>query len=203
MSNRPYRLIIDPGHGGKDPGAVNKKLGIKEKNINLSVALITRRSCWKGDYLFRSYMTRRKDEFVSLAERCKKADFFKVNAFISIHTNARSMRGKPGIEIEIFHCPSSRKGREFANITLSLLLLEVRKATKVISRGVKEKAFYVLKHTAMPAILVELGFISDDEEALFLNEPINQKMMAKALLNPAELFFEGGENEWVTGELNE
>jgi len=198
MSNRPYRLIIDPGHGGGDSGAVNKRLGIKEKDINLSVALLMRRSCWTGDYLFRAYMTRRKDEFVSLRDRCKKAAVWKANAFMSIHTNARPMRGKPGIEIEIFHCPGSKKGREFANITLGILLGEVRKATKVISRGVKEKTFYVLKHTTMPAILVELGFISDDEEALFLNETINQKMMAKALLEPAELFFEGGENEWIS-----
>lgn len=200
MNNRQYRLCIDPGHGGKDPGAVNKNLKILEKDINLSVALIMRRYCWKGDYLFSSYMTRRKDEFLSLADRCKKADFFKVNAFMSIHTNARPMRGKPGIEIEIFHCPGSIKAREFANITLGLLLKEVRKATKVISRGVKEKAFYVLKHTSMPAILVELGFISDDEEAEFLNKLINQKMIAKALLEPAELFFEGGENEWILSQ---
>jgi len=200
MRNRHYRLIIDPGHGGKDPGAVNKRLGIKEKDINLSVALLMRRFCWTGDYLFNSYMTRRKDEFVSLAERCKKADFFKVNAFMSIHTNARPMKGKPGIEIEVFHYPGSKRGREFANITLGLLLGEVRNVTEVISRGAKEKAFYVLKHNTMPAILVELGFISDDEEALFLNEPINQKMIAKALLEPAELFFEGGESEWTTSQ---
>lgn len=198
MNKRPYRLCIDPGHGGKDSGAVNKNLNIMEKDINLSVALIMRRYCWIGDYLFESYMTRREDEFISLAERCKKAAFFKVNAFMSIHTNARQMRGKPGIEIEIFHCPGSIKGKEFANITLGLLLAEIKKVTKVISRGVKEKAFYVLKHTSMPAILVELGFISDDEEAEFLNKLINQKIIAKALLEPAELFFEGGEDKWVS-----
>ena len=196
MKKRAYRLIIDPGHGGGDPGAVNKKLKIMEKDITLAVSLIMREYCWTGDYLFESYMTRRKDEFISLKERCKKAKFWKVDAFMSIHCNARYCKGKPGVEIEIFHCPRSKRGREFANITLGLLLGEVRKATEVISRGVKEKGFFVLKHTSMPAILVELGFISDDEEALFLNDSINQKMMAKTLLESAELFLEGGGHEW-------
>lgn len=196
MKNRSYKLIIDPGHGGGDPGAVNKKLKIMEKNITLAVSLIMREYCWTGDYLFESYMTRRKDEFVSLKERCKKAKVWNVDAFMSIHCNARYCKGKPGIEIEIFHCPRSKRGREFANITLGILLNEVGKCTDVISRGVKEKAFYVLRKTHCPAILVELGFISDDEEALFLNDPMNQKMMATALLESAELFFEGGEHEW-------
>ena len=200
MSNRPYKLCIDPGHGGKDPGAVNKELGIQEKKINLAVALLMRGYVYTGDYLFDAYMTRHQDYFVSLHDRCGKALAWETNAFISIHTNARPMRGKPGIEIEVFHYPGSKKGREFANIALGLLLVDVGKVFKVISRGVKEAKYYVLKHTKMPAVLVELGFLSDNEEALFLSALENQKIMATAICEAAELFFEGGEHKWVIGE---
>jgi len=192
MRNRPYSICIDPGHGGKDPGAVNKNLEIMEKDINLSVALKMRRECWTGDYLFSCYMIRHTDEFVSLDRRCKKADFFKVNAFLSIHTNARPMRGKPGLEIEIFHCPGSKFGKNFAGIAMEHLLSDVAEIGKVINRGVKEKAFYVLRNTSMTAILVELGFLSDPEEAIFLNKKANQKVMAKSLAESCEIFLEGG-----------
>ena len=200
MSPRPYRLCIDPGHGGKDPGAVNKDLGIQEKKINLAVGLFMRSQIYTGDYLFNAYMTRHKDEFVSLRDRCGKASSWKTNAFISIHTNARPMRGKPGVEIEVYHYPKSKRGREFANIALGILLGDVGKIFKVISRGVKEGKYYVLKHTTMPAILVELGFLSDNEEALFLSGITNQEVMATSLCEAAELYLEGGGHEWNIGE---
>lgn len=200
MKNRPYRLCIDPGHGGKDPGAVNKKLGIQEKKINLAVALLMRGYIYTGDYLFDAYMTRNQDYFVSLRDRCGKALAWETNAFLSIHTNARPMRGKPGVEIEVYHYPKSKRGREFANIALGMLLVDVGKIFKVISRGVREGKYYVLKHTKMPAILVELGFLSDNEEALFLSNIDNQKVMATSLCEASELFLEGGGHEWIIGE---
>ena len=73
MSDRPYRLCIDPGHGGGDPGAVNKELDILEKRINLAVGLLMRGYLYTKDYLIDGYMTRHKDEFISLQDRCGKA----------------------------------------------------------------------------------------------------------------------------------
>ena len=200
MKDRPYRLCIDPGHGGKDPGAVNKELGIQEKKINLAVALLMRGYIYTGDYLFDAYMTRHKDEFISLRDRCGKALAWKTNAFLSIHTNARPMRGKHGVEIEVFHYPGSKKAEEFARIALGILLRDVAEVFKVIDRGVREGKYYVLKHTKMPAILVELGFLSDNEEALFLSTIDNQKLMATSLCEAAEHFLEGGGHEWIPGE---
>lgn len=194
--DKPYRVMIDAGHGGGDPGAVNKALDIKEKDITLPVALFMNHYIFQGDYLFEAHLTRRKDEFVSLPDRCMKANFFNCNAFVSIHCNARPFIGKPGIEIEVYHYRTSKRGREFANIALGFLLKEVTKIKKTLSRGVKEGGFYVLKHTTMPAILVELGFITDNEEAIFLHKPRNQVIMAKALNEAIELFLEGGEEEW-------
>jgi len=192
--------MIDPGHGGKDPGAVNKDLGIQEKKINLAVGLLMRGYIHTGDYLFDAYMTRHKDEFISLRDRCGKALFCKANAFMSIHTNARPMRGKLGLEIEVYHYPGSKKGKEFATIVKETLIKDVGELSHVIDRGVMKGKYYVLKHTKMPAILVELGFLSDNEEALFLSVIDNQKIIATSLCEAAELFLEGGGHEWIPGE---
>lgn len=192
MKNRPYRVMIDPGHGGKDPGAVSKIHNIKEKDVNLSVAKYLELEALRGDYLFETHTTRTGDSYRSLPNRCWQSEYWHVNAFLSIHCNARPLRGKEGIEIEVYHAVGSIPGSEFANITLGLLLSEVEKKTKVISRGVKERGFYVLKHTSMPAILVELGFLSDPEEAVILADKKNQRIMAKAMVEATELFLEGG-----------
>ena len=110
------------------------------------------------------------------------------------------MRGKPGVEIETYHCPGSKKGEEFAAIVQETLIKDVGEISGVIDRGVKGGRYYVLKHTKMPAVLVELGFLSDNEEALFLSATTNQEVMAKSLCEAAELFLEGGGHEWIIGE---
>lgn len=205
MSARPYRLCIDPGHGGPRPGphgwgAVNKELDIKEKHINLKVGLLMKDYIVRGDYLCDVCLTREKDEFTSLPSRCHLASSWKADGFMSIHCNSREMKGRYGLEIEVFHYPKSKKGREFANITLDMLLKNIAKTFKVINRGVKEGKYYVLKHTKMPAILVELGFLRDNEEALFLSAIDNQEKIATCLCEAAELYLEGGSHEWSIGE---
>lgn len=193
MNDRPYRVMIDPGHGGSDIGAMSKGLDlIREKDITLSVAKIMRNIVFRGDFLFDTYTTRRRDEFISLQARCEKAKSWGAHAFLSIHCNARYARGKEGIEIEVFHNPGSKAGREYANLTLGCLLCEVMKKTKAISRGVKTKGFYVLRNTHCPAILAELGFLTDPEEAKFLADRRNQRTFAYALSEATELFLEGG-----------
>lgn len=190
--NKPYRVMVDPGHGGNLPGAVNKKLGIKEKDITLSVALIMMRHVYSGDYLFEPHITRKGDRHVSLQGRCDLAKLYNCDAFMSIHTNARHRKGKYGLEIEAYHYDSSLKGYHYANIVLGLLLNRLKYETEVINRGVKKGNYYVLRHTIMPAILVELGFLSDDEEAVFLSKKENKLMMAIELAEGTELFLEGG-----------
>jgi len=190
-NEKPYRLMIDPGHGGKALGAVNKELGIREKDINLNVAENLRRIVFTGDYLYETWSTRRDDTFVSLKERCNKANSYKAQAFLSIHCNARPRVGKYGLEIEVFHALGSKKGKEYAAIALDYLADSSKKIIEVIRRRVMKRNFYVLKNTSMPAILVELGFLPDKEEALFLNNKINQKIMARALAEATEHFLEG------------
>jgi len=188
--------MIDPGHGGADYGAVSRDGEVREKDINLNIVRILRKIVYTEDYPFEVYTTRHEDKFIPLWNRVDLAKFWVVHAFMSIHCNAREAIGRDGLEVEVFHAVDSRKGRNFANLALGCLLCETRKETKVISRGVKEKDFYVLRHTLCPAILVELGFITDPEEAGFLNDKKNQKILAKALIEATQLYFESGMVRW-------
>lgn len=191
-------IVLDPGHGGKDPGAVSRKFGIREKDVNLAVALYMEDYIRKDRFSFTPVLTRRQDVFVSLKGRCEIARAHKAAVFLSIHCNAREAKGRLGIEIETYYYRGSRLGKQLAELTLKDLLSEVGKITTCIDRGVKTAGFYVLKHTPMPAALVELGFITDDEEALFLSGIRNQSILARSLAESLELFLEGGLYDWVS-----
>jgi len=194
-----WSIVIDPGHGGKHPGAVNKAYGYMEKNINLHVAEFMR--AYINDQVpeLHCLLTRVDDRTVSLPDRCQYANakFLVSNktadAFISIHTNARCLKGRYGLEIETFHFRGSEEGFELAaSVQRELLNCGVFNIP-VINRGVKIgqrrgkdgelKDFYVLRETHMTACLVETGFLSDDEEAQLLIKSENQELMAQAIVD--------------------
>jgi len=193
-------LIIDPGHGGKAPGAISKCGRWREKDINLGVARYLREwvkeRSWKERLNLVSHSTRTLDTYITLKERCAFANETAYgegrSVFVSVHTNARPMRGKHGLEIETYYHRDSVEGWRLANAVLKELVKLNLFGMPVINRGVKigerkgkdgqMKPFYVLKHTSMVAALIELGFISDKEEAEVLSIPENQERMAKAIL---------------------
>lgn len=189
---RPYKLTIDPGHGGRDPGTVNTELGIMEKDINLQVAQLMCKIVTQGDYLYEPFSTRRKDIYVSLGNRVLSSSIWGVDAFLSIHCNSRPRPGKRGLEIESYYFPGSNPGAEYARTLTDYLVDILSHEIECFNRGAKSARFYVLRKTKMPAALIELGFLCDNEEALFLNKKKNQKIIAKALANASEHFLEGG-----------
>lgn len=176
------RICLDPGHGGEDPGAVGRS-GLKEKDINLQVALKV------AEQLIEKYavnMTRVDDEYVSLSKRCEIANQSKSQLFVSIHCNAAENTGANGIET--YHYYASDRGRHLARgIQWGLIALTDRK-----DRGVKEAGFQVLRGTVMPAALVELGFISNDEEEKLLQNEEYQVACAKSIVRGIEEFFDRG-----------
>ena len=197
-----WSIVIDPGHGGKHPGAVNKTYGYMEKNINLHVAEFMRTYIKNEVPELVAGVTRASDTTVSLPDRCQIANYFlrfnfnkkRADVFISIHTNARVLKGRYGLEIETFHFRGSEEGEELAYcIQDTLFNRSMAFGVPVIDRGVKIgqrrgsdgelKDFYVLRETHMTACLVELGFLSDDEEAQILIRPENQEIMAKAIID--------------------
>jgi len=190
---RAYHCVIDAGHGGTDPGAISRDGLVMEKDVNLNIALLMRTQAMQGDYLFTPLLTRGDDHYVSLKRRCEIANDIGADAFMSIHCNARPMLGKPGIESEVYHYRNSQPGINFATISLNYLLKAVRSTgMDAHNRGRKEGEFYVLRNTRMPAILVEVGFITDPEEAAYLKSVENQGTIARGLIDAIEFHLEGG-----------
>jgi len=187
--NKPMEniIVIDAGHGGKDSGAVNPVYGVTEKEVNLAVATYMETELKLYHPYIKTFMSRETDVFVGLKNRCIKANSIiqdgiaeSADLFLSIHTNAREVKGKYGIEIETYHCKGSEKGKRFAE-AIQEALVSSDNSIPTIDRGVKTAGFYVLRHTIMPAVLVELGFLTDAEECIYLSSPRNQKIMGQVL----------------------
>ena len=206
-------IMLDAGHGGKDPGAVCKR--VREKDINLKMVKILGRQLKKQG--FTVLYTRTKDVFIPLEERTAMANSQKVDLFISIHCNAHRNRKIRGFEVYYLNLAKSKDAirvaaRENAVSTkkisdLQFILTDLmlnskinesrdlahnahtntlRYARKLYSnfkdQGVREAPFYVLMGAKMPAILVELGYITNyyDRRKLTSDSFLNQ--MAKGLV---------------------
>ena len=163
-------ICIDPGHGGKDPGAVGKR-GTQEKDINLAIAFKL------GNHLkdlgHSVIYTRTNDIWLSLMDRVNISNKNNCNLLISVHCN--STTGGEGIES--YNCPGSAKGKEYA----IKVQAELIKATGLKDRGVKEAKFTVIYATKAPAILVESAFIDNPKEELLLMSEEYRDKVAKAI----------------------
>ena len=165
------RICIDNGHGGIDPGAVNGKYLEKAAALSIGLKLGSILAAKGADVIY----TRDKDETVELGERCQIANKANADYFISIHLNAATAKSANGIETYAYG--TSGKGHELAKAVQKELIAK----TGATDRGVKSANFYVLKHTKMPAILVETGFISNDAECLALFKDGYQSIIAEAI----------------------
>ena len=188
-----WEIVIDPGHGGHALGAVNKRYGYREKDINLGVAEFMREYINSDWPHIIATMTRVTDRTVSLPDRVELANYGHTDCFISLHSNARLVKGKYGLEIETFTYGKT-EGYILAKRIQEALVLCKYLGVPVIDRGIKLGKFYVLRKTAMPAVLVELGFLSDDEEAQLLIKPENQKVMAEAITSGVVQWLEDRES---------
>lgn len=157
-----YTVCIDPGHGGKAIGAASKDGKRLEQDDNLALALKVRQELEKRDV--RVVMTRDKDVDVSLEKRCKKANKAKADLFVSLHRN--SSESGSGMEVWINDKPSVKEKKLASDILKSLVA-----ASGLAERGVKQgfrdssgSNYYVNANTKMPSCLVEVGFITNDED---------------------------------------
>ena len=214
-------VVIDAGHGGKDPGAIGKKS--KEKDITLKIAKMT------GDYIKQNcpdvkvIYTRSSDVFVSLIRRAQIANESKADLFISIHCNANSSPKPYGVETFVMgehrnaanlevakkenaailyednaqsdydnFDPNSPEAyimlnffqSEYKNASLDLAERIQNQMVKRVGRkdrGVQQAGFLVLYKTAMPSVLVEIGFISNPSEENFISSSEGQTYLASAI----------------------
>lgn len=172
-------VLIDPGHGGKDPGAIAIDKSINEKTLNLDVAKRLNRIL--KELGFNTMLTRTDDRYVDLASRSGMANNNYVDFFMSIHFNA-FMSSAKGIETLYYPNETTDEypidNKEMASIFHN----EITDALKRPSRGITPRpGLHVLNKTKMPAILAELGFITNREELAEIKKDDYREMAARAL----------------------
>ncbi|MDI6816861.1 MAG: N-acetylmuramoyl-L-alanine amidase [Actinomycetota bacterium] len=169
------RLIValDAGHGGKDPGAVAKSNGLKEKDVNLAVALKVRDLLKSAG--IEVVMTRETDVFLELSQRATTANNANADVFISIHHNSSVNNALDGTAV--YSHPNSQEGARLAKIIQDELVKAFGWAgVKGKDDGIKTADFKVLRETLMPAVLCESAFLSNaDEAALLATDEFRQK----------------------------
>lgn len=165
------RIIIDPGHGGIDSGAVGN--GLFEKHVVLEIA--QRTQILLEERGFKVKLTREDDRFLELEERVAIAETWQADQFVSIHANGFSDPKANGIET--FYYPGSLNGKSMAAAVQNQLIDQTDRR----NRGVFEETFYVLRHTSMPAILVEAGFVTNESDAARLHDDQYLQTVAESI----------------------
>ena len=233
VSAKDFTVVIDAGHGGKDPGAVSANKQIYEKDITLKVALMVGESITASHPEVKVLYTRKTDKFVGLNDRARMANKANADLFISIHVNAaknRSAKGAEtftlGVEEERTELSLDVAKRENGVILLednhektyanfnpnspeSYIIFEYMQSEFVKEsihlaqyvqenfakdanrqdRGVRQAGFLVLNATSMPSILVELGYISNAEEAKYLASATAQKRLSQCITKAFDQYY--------------
>jgi N-acetylmuramoyl-L-alanine amidase len=206
-------IMIDPGHGGKDPGAQGLG-GLVEKNVNLRFARILGKML--EDHGFQVLYTRTKDVFIPLEERTAMANAKKADLFVSLHCNAHGDAKSSGLEIYSLNLASTEDAvrvaaRENAvsaktisdlqliltDLMLNTKMKESRDLAKTVQdkalgsvsrwktrdRGTHEAPFYVLMGARMPAVLVEMGYITNPDDAKRLSSDKYLEALAQGMVS--------------------
>ena len=163
-------IMIDPGHGGRDPGAVGN--GLQEKEINLFISRRLQSTLEQRGY--RVALTRNRDAEVDLQPRVDIAERANATIFVSIHANAISLSRPEVNGLETYYFSS---GRNLARAIHSSVL----RSTDLRDRGVRQARFYVLRNTSMPAVLVETGFITGREDSNRFRSNAAREQIADAI----------------------
>jgi N-acetylmuramoyl-L-alanine amidase len=165
-------VILDPGHGGDDPGAISV-YGLSEKTVNLEVATAA------AEILTRSgvdvVMTRQADQFVDLEERAAMANGRRPALFVSIHADAAHNRDAAGFTVYVARL-ASRQSQRAAEAIADCLI-----SAGVSSRGIRTANYRVLVRTTCPAVLVELGYLSNSHDAAWLGNAGYRQKLSQAV----------------------
>jgi N-acetylmuramoyl-L-alanine amidase len=171
------RITIDPGHGGKDPGA-RAVTGVYEKGLNLAIGkLVAERLAGEGANVV---MTRRGDSFVELEERAAIANRFGARVFLSLHADSSPKPSVRGFTVYVARSASPETFR------LARAVASALEGQGIENRGVRQADYRVLVKTKMPAILVEVGYLSNAAEANHLVAPATQRRIAGAIAEGIE-----------------
>ena len=227
-SELPFKvgaILIDAGHGGKDPGALKtykingKNVTIQEKDITLKVAKMLAerlKAAYPGKQII---LTRNSDKFLSLGERTDIANGVKVGEneavlFISVHVNSSLNKTSSGYEVwylspgyrrnvldksavdgdeNLFPILNSMLEEEYTTESIMIAKfimdgLQAQIGKESTARGIKAEEWFVVRNSNMPSVLIELGFISNEKEALLLNDDRYLKKATLGIYNGIAAF---------------
>lgn len=191
-------VYLDAGHGGYDPGA--SYFGISEKSLTLAIQSRVKDKLEAEGY--QVVTTRTSDTYVDLTDRSRAANASESDIFVSIHINASGSSAAQGIETYYYQpyaeYPSRINATYHANPTrLSMsdtlanaIQSSLINATGAQNQGVKRQTFAVLRETTAPAVLLELGFLSNPQEAARLNTSAYQETLANAIVAGIKSYYE-------------
>jgi N-acetylmuramoyl-L-alanine amidase len=174
-NNGRVLVMIDPGHGGRDPGAINAE-GLREVDVIMPIAKRVSDILAKQGIAVK--MTRNGDDYVGLDDRVAISRDAGASLFVSIHAN--SIDGRPDVNgLELYHY---NLGQSFAETVHSNVLDYVNKnGFYLADRRVRSARFLVLRKSAIPAILVETGYLTSEAEAARLRRDDYQRVMAEGI----------------------
>lgn len=176
------RIALDAGHGGQQPGAIGPS-GILEKDLSRQV--VDRLAKLLREAQVEVIDVRLSDQTLSLAERVSRARQGGAHAFISVHFNAHERSEVSGTET--YHFAENTQGRDLALLIHSELITTL----KLRDRGIKQAAFYVLRaQPDVPAVVTEIGFVTNPAEELYLTKEATQQRAAQALWRAIARYFQ-------------
>jgi N-acetylmuramoyl-L-alanine amidase len=164
-------VVVDPGHGGPDPGAVGIG-GLREKDIVLDIS--TQVASLLERQGVQAVLTRSNDVDLDLEPRVQMAEQARATVFVSIHANSIDMSRPDVSGLETYYYNS---GADLARAIHNSVL----EGTGINDRGVRTARFYVLRRTSMPSVLVEVGFVTGRDDAARLSNPSYRSQMAAAI----------------------
>jgi len=174
VKQNKFLVVIDPGHGGPDPGAIGIG-GIRETDVVLEVSKIVKNLL--SDKGVKVMLTRKNEVDLDLPPRVSFANNTDADIFVSIHANASRGKRRDINGLETFFYRGWR-GRSLAK-KIQKQILRVSPGSP--DRGVKQGRFYVIKNTRMPAVLVEIGFLTGRLDARRLGKTTHRKRLAYAI----------------------
>lgn len=171
-------IVIDPGHGGSNPGAT--QYGMRESDNNLAVGLKLKKLL--EDSGAKVIMTRDTDSSVAeegvqlkqeLQARVDLVDTNNADVFISLHTNANDNTDVHGAMTFYYN--------DMSKILANDIQISLIKLTKATDKGTEKENFYVLRNNEVPAVLIEMGFITNENEAIKLNDDIYRNELVSGI----------------------
>lgn len=181
--NKPkdFVVVLDPGHGGKDNGASRE--GVLEKDVNLAIAKFAEAKLKELGY--QVFLTRDSDDFISLQGRVDFAVEKQADVFVSLHQNSSEYPDVKGMETYCTSESSGEGGKEFAR----LLHKAVAKKSGTRDRGILDNdSLFVTRENHMPAVLMELGFLTNEAERKNLSSAAYQEKLAQGIMEGIHAF---------------